>query len=855
MVVVSCPAGRNGPVLQPSSMLAAMDRGPVVDDLGALADDDEAAKGRLLALAEEPAGAAVVLSLLHQHIPAKSRKAPARAVEARCRERLGLPSKLALKRDTDLNELADELLEKKDVTAAEAVRRYVVLLNPDEPACVLNLVSLIEYEHEDHEQALVLLWPAVERFPNDADLNHFLGLVLALRFGRFAEALPFLRRAADLNPVEAGYRSNVAWASGAVGDDDALYEHALRALAMAGDRATEDDAWPRAEATLCLYLLGPAQERAQRFTELIANLQRGDQVQDWTFAPHVERAKRAKHPDADRLELLVSVICSEAKPKALDAWPAARDALAAAKRQPRQRTKVREADDPYYVELTSPPPGHTVPLLLHRFGLWLKEYEDGALGAFDELKAVAITGWETAGQAERLVREAFAFLKLCDGSQLVLVNRGAGEPQAVGLLDSEGECRTVAGSLEELFALWSKAETGIADLDDHENDDVDDARPALGQWLARNDIKPPSASAFDFAAWAGVPHAAERAEAAADVDLTATKGARYFERRQGKTVANWQIEQSGVRYSVAWSQNDGQSVGQSMTRDDEADATRMVASKIREKLREGFVEIFPAHAQVAKATPAAELRPVLQPYAEHAAKFDWQVRQLPGLTRSHQVFGGLGFAEFLLIASTETTGLWFAVKEGTYEEQHARSFLAFLEAHQAQVFAVSVAWKVKLPEPIGAFSHALVLGPEVAQVHQEGLSPRQLFQAFPIHDSEFRGDENISQAEARTKGRGCIPCSKWDRPAHPVLDLRVQSATAKKQAKLLIYDPKSKALQQSVTQLGSLPKGSFLEVKNYRGTVARVVSGEQLALQLGDAAAEELAAPHVVEKLNAFIRE
>jgi hypothetical protein len=94
----------------------------------------------------------------------------------------------------------------------------------------------------------------------------------------------------------------------------------------------------------------------------------------------------------------------------------------------------------------------------------------------------------------------------------------------------------------------------------------------------------------------------------------------------------------------------------------------MVAKKIREKFREGFVEVFPARTRSSKtpgkASGAPRLRKVLDAYAAGAKKSDWQVRKLPGLRRSYHVFGGLGFSEYLLIGPAETTGLWFAVSEG-----------------------------------------------------------------------------------------------------------------------------------------------------------------------------------------------
>jgi hypothetical protein len=152
----------------------------------------------------------------------------------------------------------------------------------------------------------------------------------------------------------------------------------------------------------------------------------------------------------------------------------------------------------YTVKLSKAPRGHEVPPLLEDVGDWIGQQTHGTLGWFDALAAEAIPKEWNPEKADRLHRDAFAFLSLPDGSLLALVNTGAKAPHAVALLGSEGEARTVANSLEEFLTLWSQGETEIDELDD---EDGASGRKALASWLKAKKVKVPKAKDFDFAAW------------------------------------------------------------------------------------------------------------------------------------------------------------------------------------------------------------------------------------------------------------------------------------------------------------------------------------------------------------------
>lgn len=146
-----------------------------------------------------------------------------------------------------------------------------------------------------------------------------------------------------------------------------------------------------------------------------------------------------------------------------------------------------------YVVGLSPLPGPSIPPLLQLFGDWLAAQEYGAVGWFSLQTEPVPSEWNPA-LASRLQRDGFAFLQMPDGSLLVLLKTGTNAPPAVVLLGSEGETDTVAASLEEFLQLLSRAETGLADLDEGGAD----SRSALREWLANNPVSAPIALPFDF---------------------------------------------------------------------------------------------------------------------------------------------------------------------------------------------------------------------------------------------------------------------------------------------------------------------------------------------------------------------
>jgi len=155
----------------------------------------------------------------------------------------------------------------------------------------------------------------------------------------------------------------------------------------------------------------------------------------------------------------------------------------------------------YHIDLSKVPEGHSCPPLLASFADWLVLQNHGTVGYFDALLAEEITHHWDEKNADRLKKAAWSFLHLPDGSLVALLDTGvSGAPPAVVLLDSEGDARTIATSLEGFFHKLADATTDVGDLDDS---DASKARPALKDWLKEKNVSAPTAPDFDFAKWLG----------------------------------------------------------------------------------------------------------------------------------------------------------------------------------------------------------------------------------------------------------------------------------------------------------------------------------------------------------------
>lgn len=146
----------------------------------------------------------------------------------------------------------------------------------------------------------------------------------------------------------------------------------------------------------------------------------------------------------------------------------------------------------YFVSLSAPK-GHRIPLLLKKFGGWLAKQQHPSMGYF-ELRVEAVEEAWAPDINKRLRRDGSSFIRLPDGSDLVLLKTGPRKPAAVVKLGSEGDTDTIANSLEEFLILLGSGETGVFDLDDEDAT----GRAKLRRWLSQNKVKAPKAKPFDF---------------------------------------------------------------------------------------------------------------------------------------------------------------------------------------------------------------------------------------------------------------------------------------------------------------------------------------------------------------------
>jgi len=147
------------------------------------------------------------------------------------------------------------------------------------------------------------------------------------------------------------------------------------------------------------------------------------------------------------------------------------------------------------------PRGIAVPPLLEAFGQWVSKLPHGSLGYFEVMKGGKFADGALSRDANKQIADATAiFLMFGDGSELALWNHGDGPP-AVVLIDSEGQHRTVASSLEAFLEACGRQDTDT-ELDGKYLDDAPPQRhKELAAWLRARKVKVAKRKAPDFGKW------------------------------------------------------------------------------------------------------------------------------------------------------------------------------------------------------------------------------------------------------------------------------------------------------------------------------------------------------------------
>jgi hypothetical protein len=153
------------------------------------------------------------------------------------------------------------------------------------------------------------------------------------------------------------------------------------------------------------------------------------------------------------------------------------------------------------------PPGMPVPPLLPAFGRWLAEQPYGSVGYLNCLagEAVDLTISPSEEVALAMRERLGIFLTLPEGSDLALWDHGGAVPAVVNI-DSEGEYRTVAPSLEAFLLGWSEQAADSGELNRDDDDEDEDSEPSryaeFAAWLREQGVRAPDVPpAPDFGAW------------------------------------------------------------------------------------------------------------------------------------------------------------------------------------------------------------------------------------------------------------------------------------------------------------------------------------------------------------------
>ncbi|MGP4026485.1 hypothetical protein [Actinomadura sp. 3N407] len=264
-----------------------------------------------------------------------------------------------------------------------------------------------------------------------------------------------------------------------------------------------------------------------------------------------------------------------------------------------------------------------------------------------------------------------------------------------------------------------------------------------------------------------------------------------------------------------------------MTLDDEAHAVRHFNGKIRDKQRQGYIEVKDETPRPAPKPEPLEDAKLLdmrhagltghEPLAGRTGVYvkHFLHRTLPQMSRwSH-----------LVLTDDERRGLTFNVKDGGYDPDLVSAFLDFLEPHRERAFDGGSHHKVPLDAPIGPFTHALLCSPRLSRNVHDGRTAW----VFPVHDCEIGDDDTETFVEARIEGRGSLPQSDWDRDPCPVTDLRfdLQSADGPFEGmgtRTTLGQRKFKTgtlglVESLLSRLAVSTPKSRIEVRSYRGEV------------------------------------
>lgn len=286
-----------------------------------------------------------------------------------------------------------------------------------------------------------------------------------------------------------------------------------------------------------------------------------------------------------------------------------------------------------------------------------------------------------------------------------------------------------------------------------------------------------------------------------------------------------EIRREGIRCRLRWSAGKDGVHASTSAFDGEEQARRSEARKAAEWIRKGFIEVEPVPDDAAADTDAMVLD-VIKASVKHGSHPGFT--PVPGFAETYhcQLTPGrpLSHHNYYVLRAQGRSAISFNVRADTHDTEAVAAFLEFVTAHCEVPFDGSSHRKVPLPKPIGSFSHVLFCSPALGQSHiAHPAIANRVASAFPIFDCEIGDADTEVLVDARIHGHGSLPYTRWDREPQPVVDLRfdVQPSFYRRVPKFLVFQ--SSDLKNLLHALPAATPDSWLEIRDFRGDVARFI--------------------------------
>ncbi|MDX2847065.1 WGR domain-containing protein [Streptomyces sp. PA03-3a] len=290
-----------------------------------------------------------------------------------------------------------------------------------------------------------------------------------------------------------------------------------------------------------------------------------------------------------------------------------------------------------------------------------------------------------------------------------------------------------------------------------------------------------------------------------------------------------EIRQEGIRCFLRWGQVGGRGKGSTSTLNDEEHARRHAARKIGEWLRKGFTEVDPPHDE-AGPDPEAKVLDVLRAGARpHAPASEYLPVEGFEEVYRHVIAPGRpgGFHEYVVLRDDGRSAVRFTVRADRSDAAAVSAFLGFVSTRRDLAFDGSSHHKVPLPEPVGAFTHALLCAPALGQgcVAYPAIADR-VAAAFPVFDCEIGDADPEVLVDARIHGHGSLPHADWARAPQPVVDLRFDVRPSPYRGTRTFKVFGTADLEALMAALPGADPASWLDVRSFRGEIRSLTPAE-----------------------------